>query len=112
MVMKELMDNGLDATEENGIAPRIDVTIDKAITVADNGPGIPRSTLLGVADYSRRISTNSKYVAPTRGAQGNALKTIIAVPQVLDGSKGTFRFHLRDSATKSASTPMKSGRNR
>ena len=37
-------------------------------------------------DYSVRVSSREAYVAPTRGAQGNALKTIIAMPYVLGGN--------------------------
>jgi hypothetical protein len=41
-VLKELIDNGLDACEEAGITPIISVEVkgDK-IVIADNGPGIP-----------------------------------------------------------------------
>lgn len=89
VVLKELMDNGLDACEEGGIAPEIKVTVDgDGITVADNGPGIPAKTIDGVLDYSVRVSNREAYVAPDRGAQGNALMTIVAMPFVLDGDRG------------------------
>jgi hypothetical protein len=35
-----------------------------------------------------RVSSREAYVSPTRGAQGNALKTIIAMPFALDGESG------------------------
>jgi hypothetical protein len=35
-----------------------------------------------------RVSSREAYVAPDRGAQGNALKTLIAMPFVLDGERG------------------------
>ena len=82
VVLKELVDNALDACEEAGTAPEVE------ITVADNGPGIPAETVAGVLDYSVRVSSREAYVAPTRGAQGNALKTLVAMPFVLDGSEG------------------------
>lgn len=89
VIVKELADNALDACEEAGVAPRITVTVDAAgITVADNGPGIPPQTVAGVLDYSVRISSRAAYCAPDRGAQGNALKTIAAMPFVLDGTAG------------------------
>ena len=48
VILKELVDNSLDACEEVGIAPVIRVKADAAgITVTDNGPGIPESTLHG-----------------------------------------------------------------
>jgi DNA topoisomerase VI subunit B len=89
VILKELADNALDACEEAGIAPVIEVTAhDGKITVADNGPGIPAETVAKVLDYSVRVSSREAYVAPDRGAQGNALKTLMAMPFVLDGSAG------------------------
>jgi DNA topoisomerase VI subunit B len=41
-VLKELIDNALDAAENAGIAPQVKVIVeDDAVTVADNGPGLP-----------------------------------------------------------------------
>jgi DNA topoisomerase VI subunit B len=89
VILKELVDNALDAAEEAGIAPVIEVTVDDdGITIVDNGPGIPTTTVAGVLDYSLRVSSREAYVAPDRGAQGNALKTIVAMPFVLDGHEG------------------------
>ena len=89
VVVKELVDNALDACEEAGVPPEITVTLDKdAITVADNGPGMPEETINGVLDYNIRVSSREAYVAPTRGAQGNALKTVVAMPYVLSGDCG------------------------
>jgi DNA topoisomerase VI subunit B len=53
VILKELSDNILDACEEAGIAPGIDITISPAgsITVADNGPGIAASTVADILDY-------------------------------------------------------------
>jgi DNA topoisomerase VI subunit B len=89
VALKELVDNALDACEEAGVAPVITVGVDQgSITVSDNGPGIPASTVDGVLDFSIRVSSREAYVAPDRGAQGNALKTIVAMPFVLDGERG------------------------
>lgn len=89
VVLKELVDNALDACEEARIAPEVAVTVDDTgITVADNGPGIPESTIKSVLDFGIRVSSREAYVAPDRGAQGNALKTILALPYVLDGEEG------------------------
>jgi DNA topoisomerase VI subunit B len=85
VVLKELIDNALDACEEAGIAPVITVQVDgDRIAIADNGPGIPASVIEGVLDYSIRVSSREAYVSPTRGAQGNALKTIMPMSYVLD----------------------------
>jgi len=89
VILKELADNALDACEEAGVAPEINVTVDSdGITIADNGPGLPADTIDGVLDYSVRVSSREAYVAPDRGAQGNALKTVLAMPFVLDGDRG------------------------
>ena len=84
VVLKELIDNALDACEEKGISPKIQVKVDTdGITMTDNGPGIPQKTIDGVLDYLVRASSREAYVAPDRGAQGNALKTLVAMPFVL-----------------------------
>jgi hypothetical protein len=89
VVVKELIDNGLDACEEHGIAPEITVTVDgRSITVADNGPGIPPGLVDQLLDFSIRVSSREAYVAPDRGAMGNALKALAAMPFVLDGEQG------------------------
>src|SRR5215813_7281842 len=97
VVLKELLDNALDACEEAGIAPKVAIAVDKTgITVADNGPGLPAETVKGVLDFNVRVSSREAYVSPTRGAQGNALKTIVAMPFVLDGSRGRVEIEARD----------------
>jgi DNA topoisomerase VI subunit B len=79
VVLKELVDNALDACEEAEIAPVISVAMKgKSIIVEDNGPGMPTKIVDGVLDYSIRVSSREAYVSPTRGAQGNALKMHIA----------------------------------
>ena len=84
--LKELLDNSLDACEEADTAPEITVEVaDEKITVADNGPGIPDSVVESVLDFSIRVSSREAYVAPCRGAQGNALKTLVAMPFALCG---------------------------
>lgn len=89
VVFKELVDNALDACEEAEIAPVISVAVKGgSIVVKDNGPGIPAKTIDGVLDYSIRVSSREAYVSPTRGAQGNALKTILAMAYVLNQHRG------------------------
>jgi hypothetical protein len=89
VVVKELVDNSLDACEEAGVAPVIEVCCDAGgISVADNGPGIPESTLTGQLDFSVRVSSREAYVSPCRGAQGNALKTLLPMPYILDPQQG------------------------
>jgi DNA topoisomerase VI subunit B len=89
VILKELVDNAIDAAEEAGIAPVIQVEVaDGVITITDNGPGIAAETILGVLDFSVRVSSREAYASPTRGAQGNALKTIVAMAFALDGASG------------------------
>jgi Histidine kinase-, DNA gyrase B-, and HSP90-like ATPase len=89
VVLKELVDNALDSTEEAGIAPAIQISVSQdCISVADNGPGIAPETVADIIDYTARVSSREAYVSPTRGAQGNALKTILAMPFALDGECG------------------------
>jgi signal transduction histidine kinase len=41
VIVKELVDNALDACEEHGIAPEITIGIEAdSLTVVDNGPGL------------------------------------------------------------------------
>src|SRR5207253_2967142 len=39
----------------------------------------------GILDYNARTSSREAYASPTRGAQGNAMKTLLAMPFALDG---------------------------
>ena len=89
VVLKELIDNALDACEEAGAAPVVHVAVsDAEIAVFDNGPGIAPETVAGILDYNTRTSSREVYVSPTRGAQGNAIKTLLAMPFALDGERG------------------------
>lgn len=93
-LLKELIDNALDACEGAGIAPVIEVEIeDDAVSVRDNGPGIPADTINRSLDYSVRVSDKSYYVSPTRGQLGNALKCLWAAPYVVTGLRGAIEAH-------------------
>ena len=74
----------------------ITVTVnDDGIEVTDNGPGLPAQTIRDILDYNFRVSSREAYVSPTRGAQGNALKCILAMPHVLDGKKGQVEIEAK-----------------
>lgn len=89
--VKETLDNALDAADDADIAPVIDVTADEAgITVRDNGPGLPEATLKAQLDFTTRASNREAYVAPDRGQQGNALKTLLPMARVIDPDHGKF----------------------
>ena len=86
----------LDAAEQAGVAPRIRVTLhERMIEVVDNGPGIAGDVVDDILDFTVRVSSREAYVGPWRGAQGNALKTICAMPFALDGKAGLVEIRSR-----------------
>src|SRR5215204_5428156 len=65
-LLKELIDNALDACETAGILPDIEVTLgNDALSVQDNGPGLPASTIERSLDYLVRVSDKAHYVSPS-----------------------------------------------
>ncbi|PIU54233.1 MAG: ATP-binding protein, partial [Deltaproteobacteria bacterium CG07_land_8_20_14_0_80_60_11] len=88
-LLKELVDNALDAAEAANLPPEVEVEIgDDYFGVRDNGPGLPRETLTRSLDYLKRVSDKVFYVSPTRGQLGNALKLVWAAPFVAHGDHG------------------------
>ena len=88
VILKELVDNALDEAEEAGVPPVIEIA--RRSETFDHRPrrpgrGIPAETVEKLIDYSARTSSRAAYASPTRGAQGNALQTIIAMPYALAG---------------------------
>src|SRR5262245_8364414 len=58
VVLKELLDNALDAAEEADIAPVVEVSVqDGEIGVRDNGPGIAPEIITAALDYTVRVSS-------------------------------------------------------
>src|SRR5262249_24997763 len=56
-LLKEILDNALDACETAGVDPEIEVVLgDDFFSVQDNGSGLPESTLLLSLDYTVRVS--------------------------------------------------------
>jgi DNA topoisomerase VI subunit B len=89
VVVKELVDNALDACEGAGVAPVIDIAIgDNSVRVSDNGHGIAPETVERILDYAFKTSSNAAYVSPTRGQQGNDLQTLLAMSHALSGEPG------------------------
>ena len=89
VILKELVDNGLDAAEKAGRPPEISIIIRKGpekvqITVQDNGNGIDADIVKRVMDFGVRVSDKVIYRSPSRGQQGNALKTVLGMPHALD----------------------------
>ena len=90
VLVKELVDNALDAAEGANVAPAIQLAWSPdGLTVTDNGPGIAPEIVRRILDFSTKTSSKDFYLSPTRGAQGNALKTVLAIPYVLSGNVGS-----------------------
>ena len=84
-ILKELLDNALDATE-NQETRTIEVRLEpgddhnERLSVFDNGPGISGRLLDQIyTQFDSYVSSKKGYRAPTRGYQGNALKTVIGI---------------------------------
>jgi DNA topoisomerase VI subunit B len=85
ILLKELIDNALDACETVRIDPDVRVTLSPdGFIVEDNGPGLPSTTIERSLDYRVRVSDKSYYISPTRGQLGNALKCLWAAPYVVN----------------------------
>jgi DNA topoisomerase VI subunit B len=98
VILKELLDNAADAVEKllRSRRPLISVHFRRRgrrllIAVRDNGGGIPSKSVEKIQDFSTRTSDNSAYRSPTRGAQGNATKTLIGIPYAL-GVRAPVRY--------------------
>jgi DNA topoisomerase VI subunit B len=88
VVLKELLDNGADAAEMAGVAPVLHIGIKRSrrflkIYVRDNGPGIPPGAVESILNFRTKTSDKAAYPTPTRGLQGNALKTIVGMSYAL-----------------------------
>lgn len=87
-IIKELVDNALDACEERGVTPEIKVLANRFdgqyhYSVKDNGGGMSEEVIRKILHFDTRTSSKEAYRAPTRGAQGNALKTVLGIPVAL-----------------------------
>jgi DNA topoisomerase VI subunit B len=97
VLLKELIDNALDACETAGTAPHIRIRLSPdGFIVEDNGPGIPASTVERSLDYRVRVTDKAYYISPSRGQLGDALKCLWAAPYVLNPeSPGTVEVTSR-----------------
>lgn len=89
-IIHELVTNSLDACEEAGILPDIQVAISELgseyyeISVTDNGPGIPEDKL---ASAMGKLLAGTKFhrLVQTRGQQGIGVSGIILLSQMTTG---------------------------
>lgn len=89
-IIHELVTNSLDACEEAGILPELEVSISELgteyyeISVVDNGPGIPEDKL---ASAMGKLLAGTKFhrLVQTRGQQGIGVSGIILLSQMTTG---------------------------
>lgn len=101
-VVKELVDNALEAVEATDAEPKVAVDLATetqtqggqeyltGVMVSDSGDGIPESQLKQIADVESFGGTKRHYTLPTRGTQGNALMTILGIQYLSDGGPLTI----------------------
>ncbi len=90
MVVKEAVDNSLDACEESGILPDIKVSLSQIkenvykVVVEDNGPGIPESH---VGKVFGKLLYGSKFhrLKQSRGQQGIGISAAVLYAQLTTG---------------------------
>jgi len=108
VVLKELIDNALDACESEGVEPVIHIGYAESsermrICVCDNGGGMSEALIKSILDFDTRTSDKAAYKSPTRGMQGNAFKAIIGIPHALGGGLITIESQgLRHEITATA----------
>src|SRR4051812_31164705 len=80
-LLKELVDNALDACETAGAAPRVTVTLaEDVLEVRDNGPGIPPDVVRRSLDYSVRVSSKPALRQPDPRATGQRAQVCLGRP--------------------------------
>lgn len=89
--IKEATDNALDACEESGILPDVDVKVEKTanadelrVTVEDNGPGIVKRQL---GNIFGRLLYGSRFhaIRQSRGQQGIGISAVVLYSQLTTG---------------------------
>lgn len=110
MIVKEALDNSLDACEEHGILPEIKITIGRidadefSVSIEDNGPGIDRRqvpNVFGKLLYGSRFHSFKQ----SRGQQGIGITAAILYGQITtarpsyiktkkEGDDVAYEFHL------------------
>jgi len=89
--VKEAVDNGLDACEEVGILPEINVTIKNheedeecILTIEDNGPGIVKNQIKHIFG---RLLYGSRFhaIRQSRGQQGIGISAVVLYGQLTTG---------------------------
>lgn len=85
VVLKELLDNALDAAESHGLAPSLDVSLDaedamQYLTVADNGAGIPADVIEQILNFNVLVSDKAAYPAAAEVDRAEILEEFVSMP--------------------------------
>ena len=71
VILKELVDNALDAAEGAGVAPEIAITVTGAsISVSDNGGGMPTKAVKQILNYVTKASIERRLCQPDARSAG------------------------------------------
>jgi hypothetical protein len=93
VIMRELIDNALDASEAAGVDPEIHVGVERrgevtVLSVQDNGPGLSREDVEKMKDFGSLASSHHYLKEPSRGVLGYAWKIILGAASTLREMKG------------------------
>jgi DNA topoisomerase VI subunit B len=93
VILRELIDNALDACEAAGADPEIHVGVERrgeatVLSVRDNGPGLSLGDVGKITDFDRLASSHHYLKEPSRGMIGFAWKIILGAASTLREVKG------------------------
>lgn len=133
LMLKELIDNALDACDETAEQqiPTVQVAIEKTdrfvkFSVEDNASGIDDEGIRKITDFTTLYSSRFHYKYPTRGALGNAWKYILGmgyalastmkakyIPVVILTNNTRYKVHIHheNGQVKAKVKPSKADRN-
>jgi len=93
VIMRELIDNALDACEAAGVKPEIRVSIERrrevtVLSVRDNGTGLSREDIEKLINFDRLASSHHYLKEPSRGVLGYGWKIVLGAVSALREIKG------------------------
>jgi hypothetical protein len=107
LLLKEIVDDALDAAEGVRRPPIVSVTVERdALVVEDTGPGIEERIIRDIADPNVYSSDKDLYISPSRGMIGQGLKFAWAMPFVARGGAGRAEIETRGQRWVLAADPI------
>jgi hypothetical protein len=87
-ILKELIDNALDADEAAGLPPQIDIEFHyrpsgRLVVSLANAAEFPLDEAASIFSFDSYSSVKDFFNSLTRGQQGNGLKTVLGIPYAL-----------------------------